>query len=655
MKKSWSMLLAAAALAFALTPLLSAAAALGEEQVAFADTDDLPVVGSYDHLKKLLETQWRAQNTRMYGLAMESAPAIAQAAPVAKSADAAARGSADFSATNVQVQGVDEADIVKTDGTYLYQTAGNEVRIVEAYPAARMQVKSRIAYDDGLFQPLELYVDEQRLVVIGQASESSAATPGIMSKRRVPYVENKQTVKALIYDISDTANPRLTRQVEVEGQYLSSRKSGPNLYLAANPYLDTYRIFEEKEELPGPLYRDSAEGDQFQTVPYSAIHYFPESIQPEYVMIAGINLDRPQQKMSLCTYLGAGENVYASPDNFYVAVTEYETQPRAVQYAKPAFAPAILPVPTKAKTIVYRFGMKDGMLAYSGKGTVPGRILNQFSLDEHSGYLRIATTSGDMWRTDENTSKNNLYVLAPDMRLYGKLEGIAPGERIYSVRFMGDRAYMVTFRQVDPLFVIDLTQPSAPSILGALKIPGYSDYLHPYDENHIIGFGKEAESDKDMAYYQGMKIALFDVSDVAHPKEKFKTVIGDRGTDSELLTNHKALLFSREKELLAFPVTVYERDPRQTAKDDIRAYGSFTFQGAYVYQLNLQSGFTLTSKITHLTDQDLKQAGEGWYNSANNINRILTIGNTLYTVSNGYVAAEDLSSHRPLGTLPLTK
>jgi inhibitor of cysteine peptidase len=220
---------------------------------------------------------------------------------------------------------------------------------------------------------------------------------------------------------------------------------------------------------------------------------------------------------------------------------------------------------------------------------------------------------------------------------------------------MGKRAYMVTFKKVDPLFVIDLAKPASPNVLGALKIPGYSDYLHPYDENHIIGFGKEAESDKDWAYYQGMKLALFDVSDVTKPKEKFKTVIGDRGTDSELLSNHKALLFSKENELLAFPVTVLEWTPEQKAKKDVRDYGQFTFQGAYVYRLNLQQGFTLTSTITHLTEEEMKKAGEGWYESENNVKRILTINDTLYTVSGGYVKAQNISTQRQQGTLSLTK
>lgn len=659
MKKRRASLLTAA-LFLAITPFLFANGAMQETTALAADKDGLPVVGSYDQLKKLLKT---TETSIMYKYGVPAPQSVVPPQNVSlETAAAAPDSSSDYSTTNTQVQGVDEADIVKSDGTYLYQATNAEVRIIKAFPADQLKVESRITYENGLFQPLEMYVDEKRLVVIGQATEVSSAPspassePSVQSyKIGIPWYPEKQTVKALVYDLSDKKHPQLSRQVEVEGQYLSSRKIGASLYMTANSYVNTYRILQEQGEVPGPIYRDSVQGDGYKTIPYSDIRYFPERIQPDYLMIAGINLDDPKQKMSMNTYLGAGENIYASKDNLYVAVTEYKAAPLPAQ-SKESFAPEIMVAPAnEISTNVYRFAMDHGTLTYSGKGAVPGRILNQFSLDEHGGYLRVATTSGEMWRTDEYTSKNNLYVLDNKLSIYGKLEGIAPGERIYSVRFMGDRAYMVTFKNVDPLFVLDLTKPKTPTILGALKIPGYSDYLHPYDENHIIGFGKEAESDKDMAYYQGMKVALFDVSDVSHPKEKFKTVIGDRGTNSELLYNHKALLFSKEKNLLAFPVTVYEWTPEQKTVGNIRDYGQFTFQGAYVYHLTLQKGFTLTNRITHLDEQDMKKAGDGWYESEKNINRILTIDDTIYTVSNSYVKAHQLSTKRQVGTLPLTK
>jgi uncharacterized secreted protein with C-terminal beta-propeller domain len=294
---------------------------------------------------------------------------------------------------------------------------------------------------------------------------------------------------------------------------------------------------------------------------------------------------------------------------------------------------------------------------------VPGVIINQFSMDEHRGIFRIATTTGDMWRSDEYTSKNNIYNLDGSMNLLGQLEGIAPGERIYSVRFMGDRGYVVTFKQVDPFFVIDLRNPAAPRVLGALKIPGYSEYLHPYDDNHIIGFGKDTievgqkgSNGDSMAFYTGLKMAVFDVTDVSNPVEMFKERIGGRGTESPVLYNHKALLFSKEKNLLALPVTVMEvkgLDLMTEIVGGFPAYGEFTFQGAYVYDFDLTGGFQLKGRITHLSDQDYQMAGSYWYDSEKNVDRIIYINDVLYTLSGKYIKANNMKDLTELDTLEL--
>jgi len=175
----------------------------------------------------------------------------------------------------------------------------------------------------------------------------------------------------------------------------------------------------------------------------------------------------------------------------------------------------------KEETLVYRIELNQEQVNILSEGTVSGYVLNQFSMDEYSGYFRIATTTNNFnWRTfaEEATSKNNVYVLDMNLDVVGELEDLAPGEQIYSARFMGDRLYLVTFRNIDPLFVIDLSNPTAPTVLGQLKVTGYSGYLHPYDENHIIGIGKETEYEakEDFSWYQGVKISLFDVSDVSN-------------------------------------------------------------------------------------------------------------------------------------------
>lgn len=534
------------------------------ENPVVTEAQALPAVGSLENLKTLLTkansfsaySSGRFKMTFSDGMYRAAAPTETKSIAGAVMEDARSHGS--YSTTNVQVQGVDEADIVKTDGEYIYQ------------------------------------VNHRRIIIA-------------------------------------RANLKKLREAEITGQYLSSRKIESALYLVANKDINYYWIMEQDTAPSLPAYRDTAgEGKhKFKSITYPDIRYFPDAAEPNYLLVAGLDLDRPEREMKVNTYLGAGQNIYASQQNLYVAVNKYPG----------------------SGTEIYKFALDEGHTDYKGKGEVPGTILNQFSMDEDNGSFRIATTKREPGIWSEGTSKNNVYILDDTLKVTGRLENIAPGEKIYSVRFMGDRAYMVTFKKVDPLFVIDLKNPKDPKILGALKIPGYSDYLHPYDENHIIGFGKDAEEAAPdgrpvrgggMAFYQGMKIALFDVSDVTRPVEKFKTSIGDRGTDSELLRNHKALLFDRDRNLLAFPVTVMEVKDEQAA--DVTRYGEFAFQGAYVYNLDLVSGFKLKGKITHREFDDNMEKGYTMYNEDKNVERILYISDNLYTLSKSMIKTHDMNT-----------
>jgi len=731
------------------------------------DEHPLPLVGTADKLAQLL-----AASTPYYGgMTMRAAAAPEKAAPAtmadAASGSAAAggmavagaagdgtaagsgttNGAAAHSETNVQVAGVDEADIVKTDGTYIYQVSRNRIHVSLAVPAGQMSLVSSVEFADGSFQPQELYVDDQRLIVIGSTTPliqpyADTVDPAAGKRLMMPIrPQSRITAKAIVYDLSDKSKLVKLRELELEGSYVSSRKIGSSLYLVANKPIYPYLLQDSaaERESVAPAYRDSLNGEPFTAIPYTQVKYFPGAVAANYLMIGGVDLDAPDEPLQVTSVVGSGSSVYASDAYLYAATTVYAKQaalegpaadstaapstadasgtgssgastldagaasaagapmPKAAASAEPTAAsssgggsaariaappvagaavaadasdaaavsvPAVSPgalrlVPQEANTVVYRFALDRGGVRPSGSGSVPGTVLNQFSLDEHEGCLRIATTSGDMWRNDEHTSKNNVYVLDGALKLAGKLEGLAPGESIYAVRFLGDRAYVVTFRKVDPLFVLDLHDPAAPAVLGKLKIPGYSDYLHPYDATHLIGFGKDAVETANewdpqgstTAYYQGMKIALFDVSDVTQPKELFKTAIGARGTDSELLYNHKALLFDKQQGLLAFPVTVTE--PPAAGNGQVWQYGDFAFQGLYVYHLDLNTGFDLRGTISHLTPTDLNQAGSGWYDSNRNVQRGLYIGNVLYSVSPGMIKANDLTTLAPLGELTL--
>jgi uncharacterized secreted protein with C-terminal beta-propeller domain len=276
-------------------------------------------------------------------------------------------------------------------------------------------------------------------------------------------------------------------------------------------------------------------------------------------------------------------------------------------------------------------------------------------MDENGDYFRIATTSGFVSRNGGGTS-NNLYVLNSTLGVAGRLEGLAPGEDIYSARFMGGRCYLVTFKKIDPLFVIDLEDPENPRVLGKLKIPGYSDYLHPYDENTLIGIGKETveAEEGNFAWYQGVKISLFDVSDVSDPKELAKYEIGDRGTDSPALHDHKAFLFSLSRNLLVIPVLETEIDSSDYGSQvPDNAYGDYVYQGAYVFHLSPKEGIQLRGRVTHIEDPQTFLKSGYWFESDLSVERSLYIDDTLYTISGGMIKMNGLGDLSEIGRVDL--
>lgn len=613
-----------------------------DEKIVEPDLE-LPVVGTYENLKSIVEKS--QENTRYYGydLAFNGMAKSAVLESVTADTASVSQNVTDYSTTNVQVAGVDEADIIKTDGKYFYHLINNELVISRVYPATSMDIVSKVTYDDK-FLPRELYINNDMVIVIGEQYINKG------------YYSRENYTKIIVYDAMDKANLKVAKEVEVSGNYNSSRRINDSLYLVAKKYISLYREEDSDYDIM-PLYKDSSVSDELKKVDCNAIRYFPDFKCSEYMITVGVDLSDLTKEADISTYLGNSESIYASFDNMYITFTSYNNEKSTDEMALKRIM--IDYSGKNQNTSIYRFRLEDGKMNCKATGQVPGSILNQFSMDENNGYFRIATTKGSITGAGENVSKNNMYVLDMELNTVGSIEDIAPGEKIYSVRYMGDRAYMVTFRKVDPLFVIDLSNPENPEILGKLKIPGYSDYLHPYDENHIIGFGKDAEVVSDeggwgwadesgtSAYYQGLKIALFDVTDPTNPIELWKEEIGDRGTESELLSNHKALLFSKEKNLLAFPVSVAEVNENNRKA---WTYGDTTFSGAYVYELTLDKGFVLKAKLTNLTDEDWKKMGYYYYGDKE-IDRLLYINDILYTVANSGYSAYSLKDFNKLNSL----
>ena len=555
-------------------------------------------------------------------------------------------GTPQYSTTNIQVAGVDEADTVKTDGEYIYLVTGNNVSILKAYPADQAQLVSTIAISD--MTPVGIFVNGDRLAVLG--------TQSIMSQQLINgtniYFTNTTTT-AQIYDISNRTNPKLLTTFTTSGTYFNSRMIGDFVYLiasepalyadqpASNVTIDTVNIPKlgmngnTTEVLPSEIYYSNTTDNYFV-----------------FTTIVALNIQNTEETPSYKTLtLGGTSTIYVSPNNIYVTFPEQD------------------------HTLIYRVHIENSTINPEAEGEVPGSVLNQYSMDEHNDYFRIATTnttwttstinltgtpivSGQfinatgIWSGTNVTgpfvivvrtgfaTEHNVYVLDQNLTILGRLENLAPNENLHSARFVGDRCYLVTFQKTDPLFVINLTDPTEPAVLGELRIPGFSDYLYPYDENHLIGVGKETvEAEQGyFAWYQGIKVALFDVSNVSNPIQMANYTIGDRGSDSPVLSDPKAFLFDKSKNLLVIPVLVAKVDQSQYPSGEIppSAYGQPVWQGDYVFNLTLSEGFVFRGGITHIED------GTSIWNSNYYVQRSLYIENVLYTVSNVKVKLNSL-------------
>jgi len=501
-----------------------------------------------------------------------------------------------YSPTNVQVTGVDEADTVKTDGRYIYVLSGSTVSILKAYPPETAAILSKITFND--LYPVGIFVNGDRLAVLGSKYSVSSRS------YYVPYsVDIKTFVN--IYDIHDKSNPVLLRDLIVSGSYFNSRMIGDYVYYVVSQpayvIYDTvilpkfYSNGQAREIAASDIYYSEGNDSYYQFTTFAAVNIYNMTQTPTY----------------LTMMLGGTSSMYVSLENIYVTFPEHYDE-----------------------TSIYRVRMEAENMTCEAKGKVSGHVLNQFSMDEYDSNFRIVT------QTWSETTQTNLYILDANLSIIGRLENLAPGENLHSARLMGKRGYLVTFMKTDPLFVIDLSEPTNPSVLGQLKIPGYSDYLHPYDETHLIGVGKEtAESDSAyFAWYQGIKISLFDVSNVTNPAQMDKYIIGDRGSDSPILSDHKAFLFDKTKNLLVIPVSVAKVDESQYPYGvPTSAYGQTVWQGAYVFGLSLENGFVLRGNITHIDN-----AGNLWDNSYW-VKRSLYIENVLYTISDKRVQMNSLA------------
>lgn len=514
----------------------------------------------------------------------------------------------EYSPTNIQVAGVDEADTVKTDGEYLYVISNNTIIILKAYRPETAQILSKITLNETY--NAQIYVDEDKLAVLGN---NYAVAP---TYRLYPYLGN---TFLRVYDISDKSKPILTRTMDLNGTLSGSRRIGGYIYLAVNQPALQSRVGQTEQEVTLPkIYSDGTlieiQATEVRYVNMTDIFYY-------FTTIIAVNIQNDTQEPTYEPFLtGSTATMYVSASNIYLTMPNNNVWILAAEVAA-----------RQDETLIYRVKLDNENILCEAQGAISGYILNQFSMDEYDNIFRVATTT---W-TNEGT-KNNLYTLNMTLHTIGKLEGLAPRERIYSARFIGDRCYLVTFRQVDPFYVIDLKTPTEPKVLGYLKIPGFSGYLHPYDEQHIIGIGKQDGN---------VKLSLFNVTDVTKPTEAADPfIISASWSDTPVLRDHKAFLFAKSKQLLALPIST-----NFPVFKDGKYYTTNHHQGAYVFNITLEGGFKLKGTITH---QPITSTTH-YIEYHHQVQRTLYIGNTLYTISEARIKMNTLDTLQPINEIEL--
>ena len=549
----------------------------------------------------------------------------------------------EFSDTNTQEEGVDETDIVKSDGEYLYITGdrwgSQQLTIVDAWPGEELHVVAQVDLDG---RPVAQYLDGDRLTVVTQNDDwIHRDTPGLDYRNRI----NQHQVTLTTFDLGDRSTPLVIRQLVADGRYLDSRAE------------DGFVNLVLQNRIPGfnrPSYTCDQEPNQARTFdiliypPTSGCRYVSEevyrvelsehlesSLHVPRVFSAGHAGDEPieeigplgdfeslsdvltfQSRSRLTTVVSfdltgssagptdaismAGSSsttIYAAPGSVYLI-----TPPRlpALGWLPLARHTGATEVPSSEIT---KLSVSQGEFDLAATGVIPGRIHDRFSVDEYDGFLRVATTT---WNSG---TENHVYVMAhqdDQLGIVGRLEGLAPSEQVFSARFMGERAFLVTFRRIDPLFAIDLSDPTAPRLAGELKVTGFSDYLQPIDETHLLGIGREA--DPATGRVGELQISLFDVSDLSNPVlvDRY-TFAADDASNSEARFDPHAVSWFPETSMLAIPVN------RNVWRHN-RAGGS----ALQVFEVDVESGF--------------QWRGEVPFQST--VRRSLRIGELLYAVSN---------------------
>ncbi|MED4700325.1 beta-propeller domain-containing protein [Lysinibacillus capsici] len=530
------------------------------------------------------------------------------------------------STTNNQVEGVEEGDIVVVKDGFIYNAKDQSITVVNAKDPKNLKVATSIKLKDSQYiSKLALY--DNLLIAIGDQ-----------------YIEKAGTamVTASIYDISNPSNPKHVRDVGQEGFLQDIRITNDTLYLIGNMYPNYWMLQENNKTDLKPKTFDSMAGLEYKSLPLEKISILPNTMDGTYSLITAVDLKNGAKTTANTKgYLGGSSGLYMSENALYLTTPMYESN---IDVSSEKRVMDMIWLPRSADTQIFKWNVDGTTLNFVGSTEVKGTVLNQYSMDEYKGNFRIFTTEGNTWN-EKSTSYNHLFILDEHLKPLGSVKDMAPGEKIYSARFMGEKAYVVTFKQVDPLFVIDVANPKKPAVLGELKIPGFSNYLHPLDETHLIGIGYDTEqrydsyTKRNFTVTTNMKMSLFDVSDFRNPREQSTVKIGGKGSSSEVQYNPKALFRNKEFNYFGFPVVLYE-----AGKGDEVVYQG---HGAQIYEITAEKGIVLKGNIINRNNNE---AYENWEQV---VQRVVYIDDTLYTIARNEVKSYQLNDFKPLDTLTI--
>ncbi len=581
-------------------------------------------INSYDDVYAMIEAMQSgysnggalAGGVMMDGAMVKTESATTAAAPSATESEGAAvmDSNVDYSGTNVQVKGVDEADIVKTDGNYIYYLAANQLNILKADGANTSLVSSTsLSADDSWWgYNSELFILGTRLMVITQSYNTVW-----INDVNGGYENNTDQTTAVIYDISNPAKPVQVVSLGQSGSYVSARMVGDYVYLVTAQY-----VYNLVKETPVTYIPATTVGAETKLLQPTDLYIGGNPQSAAYTVVGAINLKSGANFSSAKAVFGGTSQLYANADHQLLAIAQYSEETLPIAPDKDGKNVQITNGSNSTDLVL--LGISEGQITKLASGNVPGSLLNQFSMDEYKNVFRVVTTLNS-WQqriyTDgvdtyeyDNTNSNALYTLDLNLSILGKIENLAKDESVQSVRFDGDIGYFVTFRQIDPLFAVDLSNPAYPRVLNALKIPGFSEYLHVFKDNLLLGIGYSA--DENTGATQGVKLSMFDTTNKSNVKE-----IATEKVDASWTivgSNHKSILVDGQKNLIAFPAD----------------------SNYYIYRYTEQ-GFELAAKVNMTADLS------SW-----NL-RGLFIGNYFYVIGESGLTVISLTDFSVVGTVKL--